>query len=291
MMCQPRSWQYSSSSRRQFREQQVNAPVHAIVMMLDLQKLTLTDEVVPHLLGPHQHPDGVARIGKRQGEEQPRPPFVGHHLKTHARLLAVQPVDALGVELQRRPNLMQRTCQIRTDRQLHGRWGDRRHRPGRGRTRTNAGRRGIAREDAVGRRTGRSPTPRRRPCQCQRRPPCRAGSRPTGHRREGRRRWDGATIRDAYAPRPRIVSRRSVCRTIRLANAWALLLKRTCATLASRSAPAGKVASTTASRASRKPSRTQPVSSSPRASERWRPNSSNKVRPTPSVSSTRSSGP
>jgi len=41
----------------------------------------------------------------------------------------------------------------------------------------------------------------------------------------------------------------SHCRTMRLARAWALLLKRTWATPALLSAPAGKVASTRASRA------------------------------------------
>src|SRR5258708_4009976 len=86
---------------------------------------------------------------------------------------------------------------------------------------------------------------------------------------------------------PTMVRRRSDCRTIRLPKAWALVLNCTCATLASRSAPAGRVAKTSTSLTSRSPKRIQPVSSSPRASFRWAANSSNRVRATPSVKTIR----
>src|SRR6516225_8707623 len=94
--------------RRQLREQQVNPSVHAVVVVLDFEQFPATDEIVTHLLGPDQHLNGIAGFGKRQGKEQTRPPLVGNHLEAHPRLLTVKTVDALGVELQRRPNLMQR---------------------------------------------------------------------------------------------------------------------------------------------------------------------------------------
>src|SRR5262249_31636346 len=69
---------------------------------------------------------------------------------------------------------------------------------------------------------------------------------------------------------------------MRQARPWASLLKRTWATPALRCAPAGKGAGTTASVASRRPSSTQPISSSPRAVLRGPANSPNRGRDTPS---------
>jgi hypothetical protein len=74
---------------------------------------------------------------------------------------------------------------------------------------------------------------------------------------------------------------------MRLATICAALLKRTWATPASREAPAGKVAKTTASVSRRNPRSSQPVSSWPRSLCWCRAKSSNSVRPTPSVSTTR----
>src|SRR5437763_809423 len=77
---------------------------------------------------------------------------------------------------------------------------------------------------------------------------------------------------------------------MRLPSAWAVLLNRTCAWPALRSAPAGRLARATAQSASRRPSSTQPVSSSPRSPPRWAAYSSKRAWLTASVSSRRRSG-
>src|SRR5262249_16937206 len=251
-------------------------PINLLVVVLDLQHLAVAHHIVEHALGPDDNPNGVAAGGQRQGEDQARPPLVVRHREAHPRLLTVQPVDPLGVGLQNLPNPVQRSCQIRANRQAH-------------------------RQGAVGAVAVAQGVPR----EAQAAEALHVGPRLEGEHRGGGRRVGGADGGDAppaargthplpLAARGPPTGGAGAARGGRVGGGWGggrvglaatgpRLPKRMGATPASGRVPAGNVARTTASLASRSPNRTQPVSSSPRAAARWSAYSSKRVRPTPSV--------